>query len=207
MQVPTATAPRAQPLQSPSGVRPLERLPASPLTTSFVNKDNVDSNPPVERSGASRFRFDPSSESVLSRREANNPPAERFTGQRFWDGPGQEAPMFRRERADSMDRIDNSDEESVGTSRSDHRYEKKGDVLRPAQPEPPGDPLFMQYPIGDGCYVVLAMYVEKDAATALKRFPTLQRTRLLSAPRARNLEQMANIFKEALEEEKEACLG
>ncbi|KAF9979768.1 hypothetical protein BGZ65_006045 [Modicella reniformis] len=112
-----------------------------------------------------------------------------------------------RERADSMEKIDNSDVESVVTSRSDLQQKHgKNEPPRAAQFEPPGDPLFLQYPIGDGCHVVVAMYVERDPATALRRFPTLQRTRLMSAHKAKTMDQMAAIFKEALEDEKDSCM-
>lgn len=112
--------------------------------------------------------------------------------------------MFRRERANSMDRTDNSDGESVVAP------QRMGQQQQPAravvQPDLPGDPLFLQYPIGDGCHVVVAMYVERDPAIALRRFPTLQRTRLTSGHKAKTMDQMAAIFQEALEDEKEACL-
>ncbi|KAF9086175.1 hypothetical protein BGX27_003253 [Mortierella sp. AM989] len=68
-------------------------------------------------------------------------------------------------------------------------------------------PLFMQYPIGDGCHVVLAMYVEKDAQTALRRFPGIERTRLESGSRDKSLDEVATMFKDSLEDEKKKALG
>ncbi|KAI1312309.1 hypothetical protein EDD11_002963 [Mortierella claussenii] len=70
-----------------------------------------------------------------------------------------------------------------------------------------GDPLFLQYPIGDGCYVVVAMYVERDPQSVLRRFPTIQRTRQQSSYKEQSIDQMANILKEALEDEKSNALG
>ncbi|KAF9434898.1 hypothetical protein BGZ76_007242 [Entomortierella beljakovae] len=69
-----------------------------------------------------------------------------------------------------------------------------------------GNPLFLQYPIGDGCHVVVAMYVEKDAQTAVKRFPGIERTRQESSRRDKSLDDVAQIFKEALEDEKKNVL-
>ncbi|KAG0297665.1 hypothetical protein BGZ98_000524 [Dissophora globulifera] len=70
-----------------------------------------------------------------------------------------------------------------------------------------GDPLFMQYPIGDGCFVVVAMYVERDAHSALRRFPNLPRTRQSSSHKTKTMDDMAALFKEALEDEKKNITG
>ncbi|KAF9102415.1 hypothetical protein BGX27_010994 [Mortierella sp. AM989] len=82
------------------------------------------------------------------------------------------------------------------------RYEQP-----PLNTQSPGNPLFLQYPIGDGCHVVVAMYVEKDAQTALKRFPFIERTRQESSRRDKTLDEMAVIFREALEDEKKNMTG
>ncbi|KAG0320422.1 hypothetical protein BGZ99_004509 [Dissophora globulifera] len=73
--------------------------------------------------------------------------------------------------------------------------------------EEPGDPLFLQYPIGDGCFVVVAMYVERDAHSALRRFPNLPRTRQSSSHKSKTMDDMAALFKEALEDEKKNITG
>ncbi|KAF8962673.1 hypothetical protein BGZ46_001114 [Entomortierella lignicola] len=95
--------------------------------------------------------------------------------------------------------------------RHDHRpYQYNAEVRHEKTPTIPyhqGSPLFLQYPIGDGCHVVVAMYVEKDAQTALKRFPDIDRTRQESGRRDKTLDEMAVIFKEALEDEKKSLTG
>ncbi|KAF8939603.1 hypothetical protein BGZ58_009209 [Dissophora ornata] len=70
-----------------------------------------------------------------------------------------------------------------------------------------GDPLFLQYPIGDGCHMVVAMYVEKDAQSASRRFPNIARARLESSNRTKTPEEVAVIFREALEDEKKNVTG
>ncbi|ORZ27305.1 hypothetical protein BCR41DRAFT_419115 [Lobosporangium transversale] len=65
-----------------------------------------------------------------------------------------------------------------------------------------GNPLFLQYPIGDGCYLVSAMYVERSIHSALKRFPDIDRTRMLSSHRIHTTEQITKAFQEVLEDEK-----
>ncbi|KAG0363115.1 hypothetical protein BC939DRAFT_499845 [Gamsiella multidivaricata] len=70
-----------------------------------------------------------------------------------------------------------------------------------------GNPLFMQYPIGDGCHVVVAMYVEKDAQTALRRFPNIPRVRQSTGHRVKTIDQVVEIFRENLEDEKADATG
>ncbi|KAG0021896.1 hypothetical protein BGZ80_001490 [Entomortierella chlamydospora] len=82
--------------------------------------------------------------------------------------------------------------------------------IEPLEQTPPqnqGNPLFLQYPIGDGCHAIVAIYVEKDAQSAVRRFPGIERTRLESSRRDKTLDEMAVIFKEALEDEKKSLIG
>ncbi|KAF9125114.1 hypothetical protein BGW39_007646 [Mortierella sp. 14UC] len=68
--------------------------------------------------------------------------------------------------------------------------------------EKPGDPRFFQYNVGDGCHMVVAMYMERDASTALARFPGLARVRNDSSSSVKSVEQVAEIFRSAVIEEK-----
>ncbi|KAG9323047.1 hypothetical protein KVV02_001702 [Mortierella alpina] len=71
----------------------------------------------------------------------------------------------------------------------------------------PDDPLFLQYPIGDGCHVVVAMYVERTAEAAASRFPTMTRKRQESSWKQKSIDEVATIFKQALTEEKKDVTG
>ncbi|KAF9982970.1 hypothetical protein BGZ75_005570 [Mortierella antarctica] len=71
----------------------------------------------------------------------------------------------------------------------------------------PDDPLFLQYPIGDGCHVVVAMYVERTAEAAANRFPTMTRKRQESSWKQKSVDEVATIFKQALTEEKKDVTG
>ncbi|KAF9572373.1 hypothetical protein EC968_009947 [Mortierella alpina] len=71
----------------------------------------------------------------------------------------------------------------------------------------PDDPLFLQYPIGDGCHVVVAMYVERTAEAAASRFPTMTRKRQESSWKQKSVEEVTTIFKQALIEEKKDVTG
>jgi hypothetical protein len=70
--------------------------------------------------------------------------------------------------------------------------------------EIPGDPRFFQYNVGDGCHMVVAMYMERDASTALKRFPQLVRVRNDSSGSVKSVDEVAEIFKSAVLEEKKS---
>ncbi|KAF9355370.1 hypothetical protein BGX26_006650 [Mortierella sp. AD094] len=111
-----------------------------------------------------------------------------------------------------------SDTESSSTYRSHVTSSSRDGFHKPAMsniepryeqtpPQNQGNPLFLQYPIGDGCHVVVAIYVEKDAQSALKRFPNIERTRQESSRRDKTLDEMAVIFKEVLEDEKKNLTG
>ncbi|KAF9276962.1 hypothetical protein BGZ68_009640 [Mortierella alpina] len=71
----------------------------------------------------------------------------------------------------------------------------------------PDDPLFLQYPIGDGCHVVVAMYVERSAEAAAGRFPAMTRKRQESSWKQKSVDEVAAIFKQALIEEKKDITG
>ncbi|CAO3566699.1 unnamed protein product [Mortierella alpina] len=71
----------------------------------------------------------------------------------------------------------------------------------------PDDPLFLQYPIGDGCHVVVAMYVERTAEAAASRFPTMTRKRQESSWKQKSVEEVTTIFKQALTDEKRDVTG
>ncbi len=71
----------------------------------------------------------------------------------------------------------------------------------------PDDPLFLQYPIGDGCHVVVAMYVERTAEAAASRFPSMTRKRQESSWKQKSIDEVATIFKQALTEEKKDVTG
>ncbi|ORZ26810.1 hypothetical protein BCR41DRAFT_393418 [Lobosporangium transversale] len=84
-----------------------------------------------------------------------------------------------------------------------------GSMREPHFVTPPSSnnsPLFLQFPIGDGCYLVMAMYVEIDVRTALKRFPGIERTRQLSSHKIHTVQQLSIIFQDALKDEKESVL-
>lgn len=68
----------------------------------------------------------------------------------------------------------------------------------------PGDPRFFQYNVGDGCHMVVAMYMEKDASTALARFPQLARVRNDSSSSVKSVDEVTQIFRSAVIEEKES---
>ncbi|KAF9921168.1 hypothetical protein FBU30_008854 [Linnemannia zychae] len=78
---------------------------------------------------------------------------------------------------------------------------------RMSMQEDPGNPRFFQYNIGDGCHMVVAMYMEKDASTALARFPQLTRVRNDSSSSVKSIDEVTNIFKSALIEEKNNLTG
>ncbi|KAG0080867.1 hypothetical protein BGZ90_010985 [Linnemannia elongata] len=72
------------------------------------------------------------------------------------------------------------------------------------QEEIPGNPRFFQYNVGDGCHMVVAMYMEKDASTALARFPQLARVRNDSSSSVKSVDEVTQIFRSAVIEEKES---
>ncbi|ORZ27304.1 hypothetical protein BCR41DRAFT_367665 [Lobosporangium transversale] len=88
------------------------------------------------------------------------------------------------------------DEGSVSTSRGSHS-------VVPASND--GDPLYLQYPIGDGCYVTVTIHVDRSAQAARRRIP-IEMPRLQSGYKVQTMEQLANIFKEAVEDEKSNAL-
>ncbi|KAF9953057.1 hypothetical protein BGZ70_000382 [Mortierella alpina] len=71
----------------------------------------------------------------------------------------------------------------------------------------PDDPLFLQYPIGDGCHVVVAMYVERTAEAAASRFPAMTRKRQESSWKQKSVDEVTTIFKQALTDEKRDVTG
>ncbi|KAK3846419.1 MAG: hypothetical protein J3R72DRAFT_240572 [Linnemannia gamsii] len=73
--------------------------------------------------------------------------------------------------------------------------------------ENPGDPRFFQYNVGDGCHMVVAMYMERDASTALARFPQLARVRNDSSSSVKSVDQVTEIFRSAVIEEKSNLTG
>ncbi|KAF9905348.1 hypothetical protein EC991_001713 [Linnemannia zychae] len=70
-----------------------------------------------------------------------------------------------------------------------------------------GDPRFFQYNVGDGCHMVVAMYMERDASTALARFPGLARVRNDSSSSVKSVDQVTEIFRSAVIEEKMNITG
>ncbi|KAG0278498.1 hypothetical protein BGZ95_003866 [Linnemannia exigua] len=79
---------------------------------------------------------------------------------------------------------------------------------RMAMPEEnPGEPRFFQYNVGDGCHMVVAMYMERDASTALARFPQLARVRNDSSSGVKSVDQVTEIFRSAVIEEKSNLTG
>ncbi|KAF9183525.1 hypothetical protein BGZ51_003980 [Haplosporangium sp. Z 767] len=69
--------------------------------------------------------------------------------------------------------------------------------------EPLDNPIFMQYPIGDGCHLTLAMYVDKNPDTALRRFQGMTRYRQSSTYKEQSIDEVTEIFKKTLMDEKE----
>ncbi|KAG0264442.1 hypothetical protein BG011_006801 [Mortierella polycephala] len=76
-----------------------------------------------------------------------------------------------------------------------------------AKAEPSDNPIFMQYPIGDGCHLTLAMYVDRDPDTALHRFQGMTRYRQSSTYKEQSIDEMTEIFKKTLMDEKENVSG
>ncbi|KAF9429756.1 hypothetical protein BGZ94_009588 [Podila epigama] len=69
-----------------------------------------------------------------------------------------------------------------------------------------GDPCIIQYPIGDGCWVKMVVYVEKDMKTANSRLPGLS-GRQYSSPKPKTPEDIGILLKDILVEEKQSILG
>ncbi|KAG0040626.1 hypothetical protein BGZ82_000584 [Podila clonocystis] len=75
---------------------------------------------------------------------------------------------------------------------------------RPASQE--GDPLVIQYPVGDGCWVKMVVYVERDSKTAYSRLSSLGR-RQISGIKVKTPEQLGDIVKDIVVDEKKNLLG
>ncbi|KAF9210305.1 hypothetical protein BGZ59_009615 [Podila verticillata] len=69
-----------------------------------------------------------------------------------------------------------------------------------------GDPLVIQYPVGDGCWVKMVVYVEHDSKSANSRLPGLGR-RQISGVKTKTPEQLGAMVKDAIVEEKKNLLG
>ncbi|KAF9135621.1 hypothetical protein BGX30_011491 [Mortierella sp. GBA39] len=107
--------------------------------------------------------------------------------------PSYQGPSSRSTRDDDFSDDDRPSSVSSRTARP-----------RTSPEEIPGDPRFFQYNVGDGCHMVVAMYMEKDASAALARFPQLARVRNDSSSSVKSVDEVTQIFRSAVIEEKES---
>ncbi|KAF9301574.1 hypothetical protein BGZ74_006565 [Mortierella antarctica] len=75
---------------------------------------------------------------------------------------------------------------------------------RPVSQE--GDPLLIQYPVGDGCWVKMVVYVERDSKTAYSRLSGIGR-RQISGVKVKTPEQLGDMVKDIVVDEKKSLLG
>ncbi|KAG0093672.1 hypothetical protein BGZ93_010189 [Podila epicladia] len=69
-----------------------------------------------------------------------------------------------------------------------------------------GDPLLIQYPVGDGCWVKMVVYVERDSKTAYSRLAGIGR-RQISGVKVKTPEQLGEMVKDVIIDEKKNLLG
>ncbi|KAG0035321.1 hypothetical protein BGZ81_009817 [Podila clonocystis] len=69
-----------------------------------------------------------------------------------------------------------------------------------------GDPLVIQYPVGDGCWVKMVVYVERDSKTAYSRLSGLGR-RQISGIKVKTPEQLGDMVKDIVVDEKQNLIG
>ncbi|KAG0340347.1 hypothetical protein BG000_000123 [Podila horticola] len=75
---------------------------------------------------------------------------------------------------------------------------------RPASQE--GDPVVIQYPVGDGCWVKMVVYIERDSKTAYSRLSGLGQ-RQMSGVKVKTPEQLGDMVRDIVLDEKKNLLG
>lgn len=92
------------------------------------------------------------------------------------------------------------------------RYSEAASKLRDTVSAPPrpasqeGDPVVIQYPVGDGCWVKMVVYIERDSKTAYSRLSGLGQ-RQMSGVKVKTPEQLGDMVRDIVLDEKKNLLG